>query len=243
MVPIWHETFKVKSYDVDSEQKLKLPSLFSYLQEAAGNHAENISVGFDGLMQKHLFWVLSRMKIVIHAMPRWNDEIVVYTWPKGIDKMFAMRDFEIKNTDGKLLISATSGWLLIDTIKNRLHKIEELNIPIPDNGGKQAITESLEKIYPLAGSFTEHNHYVTYSELDMLHHVNNTRYSAWITDCYEPAQFAEKSIKSIQINYLEEARFKETLRIRHLNNSSVHYFEGLKEGSLNKAFQALVEWV
>jgi medium-chain acyl-[acyl-carrier-protein] hydrolase len=117
MHKIWHELYKIKSYDVDCEQKLKLPSLFNYLQEVAGNQAESIGVGFEVLKQKNLFWVLSRMKIQIHNMPKWNDEIIVYTWPKGIDKLFALRDFEITNNEGKLLISATSCWLLIDTIQ------------------------------------------------------------------------------------------------------------------------------
>jgi medium-chain acyl-[acyl-carrier-protein] hydrolase len=243
MLPIWRESFTIKSYDVDSEQRLKLPSLFCYLQEVAGNHAENLGVGSDYLESKHLFWVLSRIKLEITRMPKWNEEIHIETWPKGIDKLFALREFLVYDSNENILISGTSCWLLLDNIKYRLHKIEELGVVIPDNGGKTAIHYSIDKIVPLEGIPVEHTHYVTYSELDMSHHVNNTRYASWITDCFEPAFFEHKTLKSIHINYLEEAKYKETIVIKHLNQGNLYYFEGQKQNASNKVFQALVEWI
>ena len=241
MQPIWSEPFKIKSFDINTTGKLKLSSLFEYLQEVAGNHAENIEVGYDQLQEKNLFWVLSRMKLNIERLPKWNETIEIATWPKGIDKLFAIRDFEIFDSAKNLIISATSSWLLIDSIKHRLHKIEELQIPIPDNEMRAAIKEFPDKIISIEGNSISHLHSIKYSELDILQHVNNSQYISWIYDCYQPEFLNSNALKSIQINYLDEAKFLDKLEIKLIMADKTHYIEGLKSNG-NKSFQALLEW-
>ena len=243
MQPIWSEPFKIKSFDIDTTGKLRLSSLFEYLQEVAGNHAENIEVGYDQLQEKNLFWVLSRMKLNIERLPKWNETIEIKTWPKGIDKLFAIRDFEIFDSAKKLIISVTSSWLLIDSIKHRLHKIEELQIPIPESDIKPAIKEFPDKIVPVEGDSISHFHSIKYSELDILQHVNNSRYISWIYDCYQPEFLNSNELKSIQINYLDEAKFSDNLEIKLIAvNNDRHYIEGLKTTTNSNSFQALLEW-
>ncbi len=65
-------------------------------------------------MKQNHFWVLSRMYASLSDWPVWNETIVVRTWPSGVDKLFAMRNYELRFKDGRNIGSASSSWLIID---------------------------------------------------------------------------------------------------------------------------------
>jgi acyl-ACP thioesterase len=243
MQAVWKEDIKIKVYETDLYGKLKLSSLFNYFQEAAGNHASDLNVGFFQLKEKNLFWVLSRIKVVINRMPEWGEQIRIETWPKGIDKLFALRDFRFFDKDEKLIIFGSSCWLLIDSQNHRLHKIEELGIYVPEeNKSKHAIAEPLDKLKTFDGLPFSFNHKVTVNDLDLVHHVNNSRYIDWITDCYSIDDMNIRSIKSIHVNYLEETKFDDIVEINLIKKGSIHYIEGTKEEGKSKVFQVQLEW-
>jgi medium-chain acyl-[acyl-carrier-protein] hydrolase len=244
MDAIWEECFKVKSYEAEPSGKVRISTIFNYLQEVAGNQAEQLGVGFSEMQAKGLFWVLSRIKIVFHEIPVWGDEIKITTWPKGVDKFFALRDFSITNAAGKEIIVASTAWLVVDNQKFRLHKIESLDVPIPDNNGKSALHESLEKIKAFESEYKTNFIKVAFSDIDYVYHTNNTRYPAWIMDCYEPDFHKNNSVKAIHMNYLEQSYFNENIEIRSSipEHQKTHYFEGLNEKSKSKIFQSIVEW-
>jgi acyl-ACP thioesterase len=243
MQAVWEEDIKIKVYETDLNGKLKLSSLFNYFQEAAGNHASNLNVGYFQLKEKNLFWVLSRIKVFINRMPDWGEQIRIETWPKGIDKLFALRDFNFFDKYSQLLISGTSCWLLVDSQNHRLHKIEELGIYVPEeNLSKHAITGSLDKLKVIDGIPISFNHKVTLNDLDIVHHVNNSRYIEWISDCFGIKEMSHKSIKSIHVNYLEETKFDETVGINLIRKENTDYIEGIKESDKSKVFQVLLSW-
>jgi medium-chain acyl-[acyl-carrier-protein] hydrolase len=243
MRAVWSEDIKVKVHETDFNGNLKLSSIFNYFQEAAGNHASDLDVGFSQLKEKNLFWVLSRIKIVIERFPKWGEQLQIETWPKGIDKLFALRDFRFTDKENKPIISGTSGWLLVDRLNQKLHRIEELGIYVPeDNKMKHAIAENLDKIKPVEGGSVSLNHKVTVNDIDILQHVNNSRYIEWIMDCYNIEYISAKSIKSIQVNYLDETKFDDEVMISLVRKNAVHYLEGSRGEDKSKVFQALIVW-
>jgi medium-chain acyl-[acyl-carrier-protein] hydrolase len=243
MQAVWTEDIKVKVYETDLIGKLKISSLFNYFQEAAGNHASDLNVGYFQLKENNLFWVLSRIKAVINRMPVWGEQIRIETWPKGIDKLFALRDFKFFDNNNDIIISGTSCWLLVNSQNRKLHRIEELGIYVPEeNKSKHAIAELLDKLKSLNGIPEFFNHKVTLNDLDIVHHVNNSRYIDWISDCYNIEEMTKLSIKTIQVNYLEETKFKEEVKISLIKKDNIHYIEGIKESDKSKVFQAQLSW-
>jgi len=243
MQAIWKEEVKIKVFETDLTGKLKLSFLFNHFQEAAGNHAADLGVGYFQLKEKNLFWVLSRIKVNILRMPDWGEPLTITTWPKGIDKLFALRDFNFIDSIGNIIVSGTSCWLLIEINNYKLHKIEELGIYVPEeNKLNHALSETLEKIKPLEVIHEVYQHKVTFNEIDIHQHVNNSHYADWIADSLNPEILEKPFIKSIQINFLEETKFGEEIEIKHTKNESQYYFEGLKKTVQVKIFQALVEY-
>jgi acyl-CoA thioesterase FadM len=66
------------------------------------------------LRAKHKAWILSLLHLTIDRLPRWEEEIVVETWPSGLDGLRATREF-VLSVEGAAAARATSAWLVFDT--------------------------------------------------------------------------------------------------------------------------------
>jgi len=243
---IFEKDLYVNSYDSDCKGFLNIFSLFNYLQEVAGEHASQLSVGFDSMQSDKMFWVLSRIKVNIQRLPRWGDTIHVMTWPKGIEKLFFMRDFIVSDASGEVLVNATTAWLVVDTLKHRPLKPAAIPYAVPDNQGKFAIRQVPGKLSPAGNLIMNHQRTVSLNELDVNLHVNNAFYVQWLMDCYDLEFITSHQISSIQINYLEEMKYRDNIAIYTDNNSenpNQRYIEGIKTSDQNKALQAVMEWI
>jgi len=245
MKNIHTENFHIKSYESGFDGKLKLFALFNYLQEVAGNHANELGFGFDDLYRNGWFWVLARLKIQILEIPAWNETISVTTWHKGIDRLFGLRDFIVADAKNKTLMQATSAWAIIDLKNHRPQRIPDILKVDPEANYGHAINEKLEKIPVFENVFHSAEHIVEMSELDVNNHVNNGKYVEWIMNGYDMEFIQSHQFKSIQINYAEEAYYKNQIIFnysRSEQNSLHHTVEGKKQNSTNTIFQAIMDW-
>lgn len=113
MSAVLRETFRVRAGEIGPGGAMRLPALLDLFQEAAGNSAAAFGWGSDALLAQGRTWVLSRFHLRLHALPSWRDEIAVETWPSGVHRVFALREFRAIGADGTLLAEATSAWLLV----------------------------------------------------------------------------------------------------------------------------------
>ena len=107
------EAYQVRSYEVDCHHRLSILSIFNFMQEAASRHAEALGVSIQQLLSENFTWLLSRLKIKIISLPVWKDQIQISTWPSGTQRLFALRDFEIRDKDNQAFAAAVSAWLVL----------------------------------------------------------------------------------------------------------------------------------
>ena len=241
----YEDTFSIASYESDASGSLSLYSLFNHFQELAGSHASYLQVGYDALRELNLAWILSRIKVQVLSIPRWGETVHLATWPKGIDRLFALRDFCVTNGQGQILVNATSAWLLVDIAKGRPRRIESLPIDLHFPGAPHAIPESLDKISMPEGLHPALEKPIWPSDLDTNRHVNNAQYVKWVTDCFSEEQFQNRRLNSLQINYLEETLLGDTVQLFTSipGKSTTEYFlEGNSSKKAVTVFQARVTW-
>ena len=113
------EEFKIKTYDTDFKHRLRIEALFNYFQEVAEIHSNHGNVGYIGMQRRNMIWILSKVRVHINALPKVNESIQIKTWSRGVDRLFAYRDFSVTNGNNKNIINASSAWLIIDKIKHR----------------------------------------------------------------------------------------------------------------------------
>ena len=238
------ERHVVSSFDADANRRLKIGALFQYYQEAAGNDAKRLGVGYDDVHRLGLFWVLSRVLLRVRSLPSWGDEVTIVTWPKGHEGLSFLRDFQLIDSEGKELIAGTSAWLILDRAKGRPHAADALPVTLPPPGSRHALNEPMPKLRPFSTPYGMYDRKVVISDLDMNSHVNNARYVEWGLDAYTPEFLAAHAIRSFQIHYTGEAHFGDLVRVsaRTEDGGGRHSIEAMQLDGGGKFFQALIEW-
>ena len=216
IVDVWQEVLPVRFGMVDKSDRLTLDAIFQFFQEAAISHAENLGVGREDMARTKQGWVLSRLTVLVDRRPKYCETVTVRSWPRGWEKLFAIRDYEIKDKDNKAVVSARSAWLIVDMEKRRPLRPQAVMDNLPLNEGLEALAPEAGAVAGLA----EHNNLekiaerkALYTDIDFNGHVNNCSYVKWIEDAIDPSLLEQAEKMRVDINYLSEVLGGETIEI------------------------------
>jgi acyl-ACP thioesterase len=200
---IWSESCEVRFSAIDKSDTMTLDAALDFFQEAAISHAENLGVGRKAMAQTNQVWILSRMSLQIDRRPRYGEIVTVRTWPRGGEKLFARRDYDIRDAEDKPVIRARSCWLIIDIERRRPLRPQSIMDALPLNEGQDALSAAvnLQEHLNLCKA-AERN--ALYSEVDYNGHVNHVSYIRWIEDAIDPSLLEQAKQMRLDINYLNE---------------------------------------
>ena len=242
----WEETYRIHSFEVDFRNRLHLNVLFHLLQETATNQIERQGVGVEVLRRRDEAWVLSRLLLEIERYPGWGEEVRVRTWPRGIERLFAHRDFQVAAAGGDILGRATSYWLLVDLKTRRPKRLREVFEHMPTAPDRKALAANPDKLPPLENAEQVMTVRAGYSLLDLNHHVNNAHYMGWILDAFPLTRHEGFQVSRLQVNFQAETKCGEAIRLYKgavvENGRPAYGIEGRKDDGRTLAFQARVEW-
>ena len=100
--------YQVRFYEVDPRARLRPVTILDYLQDAAGSHTRHLGISVADLRPRHLTWVLSRTHARFLHYPHAGDTVRIHTWPSGREGLFALRDFEVRDQEERLVALATT---------------------------------------------------------------------------------------------------------------------------------------
>ncbi|MEN8121725.1 MAG: acyl-ACP thioesterase domain-containing protein [Bacteroidota bacterium] len=239
------EQFKIASYQMDIKGNATLTSLSGFFQEIAGNHANANGFGYKQMIDNGHIWVLTRLKMEIHKFPVWAEEINVSTWVVNREKFFSRRDFQIHSQNNELLVSASSGWMLLDLKTKRPKLVDSIEMDIPMHPEKLAINGEFSKIETVSLIDAKNDYLVRYSDLDIANHLNNVIYTRILLDSYSYDWRKSKVPKSFEINYLVEAVYADELEIinsKPIGENSIIIQEMKRKSDDKIICKARVEW-
>ena len=201
------ESFPVHTYEVDAFGLLAAPALAGYLQEVAGHHAAAMGCGMDALAARGLAWVLSRQRLEMGAAAGAGDVLQVETWPSGVDRLMAMRDFVVRRQDGEVVARALTHWLVMDLKTRR---------PVrPDRVLEQRFRAEAEHVFPwvavplpeLERAEVERRLDIRYQDIDRLLHVTNASYLAWAIEAVPEETWRSERLAAVETQFLAECRY------------------------------------
>jgi acyl-ACP thioesterase len=213
MVDIWRENVNVRFGDVDRSGRLTLGSVFSFFQEAAISHAADLGVGLDAMTRTGQAWILSRISLFVERRPLYGETIEVSSWPRRWERLFALRDYAMRDAQGRALVRGRGAWLVLDIEKRRPLRVQSIMDSLPPNEGVDAFPagpaalnqrESLSKIMERGA---------LYSDIDNYGHANNARYVQWIQDATDMDLITKAGQFRLDINYLNEVMPGETVEL------------------------------
>ena len=232
----FYQDITVPCYDADASQVMKPAAFMDMAQEIAHWAAELLGAGFDALAEHKTAWVLSRMHIHFTEMPRWRDDVRLWTWHKGFNGLFFLRDFILQDASGAGRITCTSSWIVLNTeTRHLMRSLDDIPLLDPSSAGEgDAIAEPAPKIQMPAGAAFEPagEHKVVYSDVDFIGHTNNVRYMVWAMDSLDAETLSHRP-KDAYINFNRETHPGEVVELRKAcvqeDSSVVYYIEGLVE--------------
>ena len=205
---IWEKEYSVNSTNIDINKRLSLPGILGMLQDVASLHADRLGFGVESLLAQKMLWVLAQQKLVMHKWPKWQEQIIIKTWPRVVQGFKAYRDFEIYLA-GEKIGECVGLFMMLDGGTRRpvrpemgdFHPIEEELSFVPS---RIEILHDLELIDTIK---------VRISDLDMNQHVNNTRYAQWILDSIPVRYHRTVNLQEFEVNFIAEAYLNEEIDI------------------------------
>lgn len=218
MESVFERTYRVRSYETGVQNRLTLPSVCNYLQEAAGEHAEQLGFGILALQARGLSWMLARLhlKIARDVVP-WGADVKVVTWPSGLKgRLVALRDFRVLAADGEPILEGVSEWLTVDLAAQRIVKPSEgfarlvppdvarVALAASDGGGKFAALAKVDQVAQILVRRADH---------DFNDHVNNVHYVEWALEAL-PESFRARPVRELDIVFRQAAHAGDALESR-----------------------------
>lgn len=189
-------------------------AISKHLQDIASSHAYNLGVGYEKLLEKNLYWVLSKLRIDVLKNPKVNDKLTLITWPHDGARVDCHREFAFINENKEIVIKALEKWLTIDT--HTYHIIPAKNIVFPGIYKKESNYLNPKDVFEKIDILEEGNKLSTYQiqaiDIDGNNHTNNTRYLL-MSEKYLPS-----SINSLQIDFVNQSFINETITIYKEND-------------------------
>jgi medium-chain acyl-[acyl-carrier-protein] hydrolase len=185
-------------------------ALLNFLQDIASKNAEDLGFGYSFIQPKNYAWFLIKYHMEFEEYPFDILELTLKTEPRGYNKLFAFRDFELFKGE-KLLARMHSMWSIVDIESRSIMPVPSV---FPENSKmvpfqKREDDLSFAKISPITNVILEKEFEVRYNDLDVNGHANNGNYIVW---AFEPLCFEFKNshkIKTLDMIYKKEVKFGE----------------------------------
>ena len=200
-------TFPVHSYEVDAFGALEVPAISGYLQEIAGWHAAELGVGLDVLRARGLTWVLARQRLELTAPVFLGDTLAVETWPSGLERLAAVREFVARRGDGAEAMRATTHWFVLDLASRRPVRPDEVLDPrFPRPRLASVAPLAHRKLPALPHWELQKRFHVRYADIDVNLHVTNASYVTWAIEAMPVDLWRGSRLASVEVQFLAEGR-------------------------------------
>lgn len=206
-------TFRITSGYLDQYKRIRPYAIFDIAQEAASTHAEEIGIGYQKMLEKHLIWIVVRNKYVMVKDIHDTTFLHIKTWPQPHGRFESIRDFLIFDDKGNLCVKGSTLWCLYNVDSHHIARMEnaevhgnfclDKNFAEPFN--KIAIGD--EKQYQYCFEYQ-----VNLTDLDWNHHMNNARYAELVYNAM--AGNENTKIHSVEINYLKQAKLGDLIIVK-----------------------------
>ena len=138
--------------------------------------------------------------------------MTIRTWPSGIQRLFAMRDFQIEAEGGEILVAASYAYLIIDISARRPLRPEGILstelIPNRPRSFTDARYSAEKPESPWSVTFSQT---ASSRHIDHNGHVNNAHLYAWLCDAPPPDSRGSGTLRTMNVEFAQEVLVGDTI--------------------------------
>ncbi|MBQ8837365.1 MAG: hypothetical protein IJ002_07675 [Clostridia bacterium] len=229
------EKVQIFNYDVDMHGNLRPTALLAKLEEVGSNQMTAYPPNNDDLRKMGLGFILSRVVMRVYKNLRTNDVAEGQTWAATTSRGLSYNRCYRLVKDGEPVADVFTVWALLSFNEGRLIRLEECK-DMHIGGEPEEPFEldiPLRVRMPKAEEFREvAKRKVYYSDTDINGHMNNTKYLNMLCD-FVP-EIEKKSLRGININYVNEAPLGDELTVYLKEDDGMCYFKTVRsDGKTN----------
>jgi medium-chain acyl-[acyl-carrier-protein] hydrolase len=234
----YRETHVVDIFDAGPTGEVKLSVLFRICQNVCFNHLEKLGLGYLRLRRDGMVFLIISNKAEISRMPRYGEKLEILTYPRGSAGVTFYRGFEVFS-GGERLVKMMQSSALVSPEDHKLLRPKDFYAYGVFQEVKTPREEKISRISPQGGETMPllGERMIRYSDLDCNHHMNNTIYADVLED-FLPGGHEGRSYASVQVDYVSEALFGETITLRGEEKDGVCILQGFHDRGLSFSARA-----
>lgn len=211
MEPIYVRNFTVEDAYVDRYGRMK-PSQILYLaQDMGGRHSALMSLDYDTLAGRNLFWAVTRHRVQVSRMPMQGETLRLETWPLPTTRAAFPRSVVAYDAQDNEVFRCITLWVLMDRNTRKMIVPGKSGIIVAGTiRGNELPTPNGLIPKPLG---TQTRRTVAFTDLDRNGHMNNTKCMDWIADLLPSEFHRTHALRELTVCYLAEAREGDELRL------------------------------
>lgn len=214
--------YEVKSSDTNANNEMKPYALLHALEDAAYTNAESLGWGYSKTSTLNYGWFLIKYHLRFESFPKSLDVISIKTWAVRSKGVYCRREFEVYDANNNKIGVASTLWVLVDLeTKKILNPYKELDFP--ELKTEHAIETTFPKIESLSSIDISKEIEITYDDIDLNRHVNNSNYLKFAINTLSYDFLLSNTIKEIEIYYKKEAKYGDVIL------SEAQFKEDIKE--------------
>ncbi len=197
MDAVFKKDYNVLPGACDSAGLLSYQGAFSCFMDIAAQHAEVLGVGFAHLLERGLFWLTVKTKVVFLRRPGLAEAAVLATWPETPGRIRCCRSYRMTQGE-ELLLCGKTEWALVETAGGRMTPPAAIfpeGLQFPSLSACDAafthVPDHFEDIEPYA------EYRVRSTDIDVGGHMNNAAYLTAMMGTFSRRELSEMRIHTI----------------------------------------------
>ena len=212
---IFNWELETPAYLCDRRDKLHPWAAVRLCQEVSEFHSKTTGIGYEELLRQNRIWIISRAYYIIYRRPMAFEKIMLSTWSRGNDGLFAFRDYRMTNAEGETLMTGTTYWPMIDYTTRRPIRLKEAMATYEyhqEEATNHSVLDRL-KLPDMSNPDGQFEQLALYSLIDHAQHVNNSEYVRLVFDSLMQTEFDIDKPFSLEMNYQHETQPNDMLSV------------------------------
>ena len=205
--------YELHYYDVDKNLRGNMSTIINILSDIGTKQSEELGSGMKDLLDQNMTWVFYNYHVKIFRSPVYGEKLYVTTEPAGFKKYYALRNYEIKDSNGNIIVSANAIFLLINLEKRRMIRIPEEQYEVYGVNGDLKGDFKIPKLERLEEFKYEESFKVRYTDIDSNNHVNNTKYVDWAIETLPEDIVNNYVLEEVKVTFEKECKYGQEVRV------------------------------
>ena len=185
----------------DHTGQLGIPDTFCLFQDMAAAHAQMLGLGYYHLLERDLYWLTVKTRIVFRKRPRMTDTVTLRTWPEAPGKLRCCRNYEML-LNGEQIIAGRTEWAMIRISDGSLFRVSDIYPAELVLTKGPVFEEPFVRIPERFEDFEDYGEYTVRStDIDVGAHMNNVSYIRAIAGSFSCRDWDALPKNSIDLLY------------------------------------------